>query len=117
MKLEQPMEKVMHLLVERIAAIPCPAIIDDLFKEAGIGMIWIPQANGQQHGTLRDWSAAELKQIDTLVHVAGGLIASEMRRSGYPIIQRQFDNGSSVVLYRRDLEEEARKLCRIVTLQ
>lgn len=116
MKLEQPLENAMRLVVERLATLPCAAILNDMFQDAGVGLIWIPQATGQQPGTLRDWSAAELSQIDKLIHVAGGLIASEMRRTGYPIIQRQFDNGASFVVYRRDLAEEARKLCGIVAL-
>lgn len=117
MRMEPPMEEALRLVVERIASLPCPTVLGDMFEDAGVGLIWIPQATGQQPGTLRNWSAADLRQIDMLVHAAGGLIAAEMRRTGYPIIQRQFDNGASVVLFRHDLEEEARKLCGIVALQ
>lgn len=114
---EAPLEKAMHLLVESITAIPCPAVLDDMFEDAGVGLIWIPQSTSQQPGKLRDWSAVDIEHIDKLVHVAGRLIAAEMQRSGYPIIQRQFDSGASIVVYRRDQAEEARKLCGIVALQ
>jgi len=117
MKSEPPMEEALRLVVERLATLPCPAVLGDMFEDAGVGLIWIPKATSQQPGTLRNWSAADLRQVDKLVNVAGSLITAEMRRTGYPIIQRQFDNGASVIFYRRDLAEEARKLCGIMVLQ
>lgn len=114
MKLELPIEKAMRLLVERIVALPCPTILDDMFSEAGVGLIWIPPPHGREASSLRDWSAADLEQIDVLVRAAGGLIAAEMKRSGYPIIHRKLENGASMFLYRRDLADKARKLSDLV---
>ena len=116
MKMEQPMEKALSLVVERFTTLPCPAVLDDMFEDAGVGMIWVPQPTAQPPARLRCWSAADLQQIDKLVHVAGGLISAETRRHGFPIIQRKFDNGASVVVYRRDLAEQARKISGIVAL-
>lgn len=107
----------MRLVAERVEALPAPAILDDMFAGAGVGLIWIPPPDGHRLVALRSWSDGERNQIDAIAQIVGSAIAYEMRHTSCPIIQFGFDNGASIVLYRHGTLEEAKKLCGLAVLQ
>lgn len=105
-----------ELMMERVEALPAPAILEDMFPEAGIGMIWIPAPVGQDRRPVREWTALENEQVRLAEEVVGKAIEKEMSDTQIKIIQKVFDDGTQAVLYRREVLEEAKRISGIGTV-
>jgi hypothetical protein len=113
---ENTLSEVLGLVARRIESLPFPAIIDDIFKDAGVGLIWIPQPAGQVTPPLQEWSTSEQEMVNAGIEIIGNALVQEMQRTNCPIIECSA-GAARIIVYRSDLLERAKELFGLTVLQ
>ena len=107
---EPQVQTGLRLMADRVRILPEPALIEGVFEEAGIDLIWIPPPVAQVTPPEAHWTEFGKQRVSLAEKIVGYEILKDMHDTDCPFIQQIFEDGSQVVLFKKDMRAGALKI-------